>query len=250
MPTSRAKAYALEVKDALDRIGRASVDLTANPDGGVLNLAILPTFGTRWLAPRLGRFLSSHLGITVNMATRLRPFDFGLERFDAAIHFGRPDWPGGECVHLMKEWVVPCCSKNLRDGLDPMTPAALLDAPLLYLESRPEAWLHWFKRHDVPVSEVRSMQFDQFATMARAASVGLGIALLPIFLVETELAEGSLVSAFGEPCSSDGEYYLVWPAGSGEYPPLKRFRDWIGAEIIQSDPVHIGDSKARQHTTS
>ena len=44
-PTQAALVYADEVRRALDIIGRASLRLGANPDGGVLALAILPTFG-------------------------------------------------------------------------------------------------------------------------------------------------------------------------------------------------------------
>ena len=46
-------AYAREIRDALRKISTASLNLRANPFGGTLTLAILPTFGTRWLAPVL-----------------------------------------------------------------------------------------------------------------------------------------------------------------------------------------------------
>lgn len=84
------EVYAREIRDALHRISMASLNLRANPRGGTLNLAILPTFGTRWLAPRLPRFLARHAGITINLVTRLSQFDFRLEPVDAAIHFGAP----------------------------------------------------------------------------------------------------------------------------------------------------------------
>ncbi|MFQ5623846.1 MAG: LysR family transcriptional regulator, partial [Paracoccaceae bacterium] len=108
--TDAGANYAREVREALDGIARASLALQANPEGGSLNLAILPTFGTRWLAPRLPRFLSLHTGVSVNLTTRLRPFDFNTDRQDAAIHFGKADWPGTGSVHLMDERVVPVAS--------------------------------------------------------------------------------------------------------------------------------------------
>lgn len=231
VPTSRAVTYAATVRDALDSLGRASVELAANPDGGVLNLAILPTFGTRWLAPRLGRFLESHRGITVNVGTRIRAFDFAGERFDAAIFSGKPTWPGTEHFRLMEEVVVPVCSADLLKQLDVKGPADLLKATLLHMETRPEAWPHWFERHGLAARRALGVQFDQFATMARAAAAGLGVALMPTFLVESELAEGSLVSAYGEPTPSDTGYFLVWPVGKGDYPPLQRFKEWIAGEV-------------------
>src|SRR6478609_3312214 len=73
--TLAGDGYAREIREALRRISSASLNLRANPYGGTLNLAILPTFGTRWLAPRLGRFLSQNPGVTINLVTRLSPFD-------------------------------------------------------------------------------------------------------------------------------------------------------------------------------
>jgi len=107
------QAYAEEIRGALMRISSATVGFRANPQGGSLNLAILPTFGTRWLAPRLPQFFDQHPGITINLTTRLSQFDFQLEAVDAAIHFGPPHWPGAELALLMNETVVPACSPAL-----------------------------------------------------------------------------------------------------------------------------------------
>lgn len=49
--TQAGSTYAQELSDALRRIANATLGFKANPHGGTLNLAILPTFGTRWLAP-------------------------------------------------------------------------------------------------------------------------------------------------------------------------------------------------------
>ena len=87
-----AHAYGRDITRALDLIERTSMELAANPGGGALSLAILPASGTRWLAPRLGVLLTGHPGITINLATRLKRFNFGAEAFDAAIHFGTDDW--------------------------------------------------------------------------------------------------------------------------------------------------------------
>ncbi len=82
-----------QVRSALEQIAQASLTLRANPLGGTLNLAILPAFGVHWLAPRLADFARRHPEVTVNLSTRLRPFDFDAEAFDAAIHFGQPTGP-------------------------------------------------------------------------------------------------------------------------------------------------------------
>ena len=56
--TPEARNYALQVRQALQTISQASLDLTLPPQGGTFNLAILPTIGMRWLVPKLADFTS------------------------------------------------------------------------------------------------------------------------------------------------------------------------------------------------
>jgi LysR family glycine cleavage system transcriptional activator len=228
--TVAGEVYAREIRDALRRISNASLNLRANPFGGTLTLAILPTFGTRWLAPRLPGFLAQHPGITINLLTRLTRFDFEREQVDAAIHFGKEDWPGAEMALLRGETVVPACSPDMRSRLAFVEPADLHKAPLLHLTSRPDAWERWFMVNGVAPQPVHGMLFDQFATAAQAAMSGLGVALLPEFLIEDEIADGKLVPALDLPMHSAESYYLVWPNQRAHHPPLAVFREWILAE--------------------
>ena len=225
--TPGGEAYARDIRDALKRIATASMNLRANPFGGTLNLAILPTFGTRWLVPRLPSFLSAHPGITLNLMTRLSVFDFAIEAMDAAIHFGMGEWPGAETTLLREEYVVPACSPELAARYQFAGPADLRRAPLLHLTTRPDAWERWLRLHDAPAENVQGMLFDQFATVAQVARAGLGVALLPVFLIEEELKSGQLVRALDLPMKSAEAYFLAWPADRAQHPPLIAFRDWI-----------------------
>ncbi|AOZ68328.1 LysR family transcriptional regulator [Rhodobacter xanthinilyticus] len=228
--THGGATYAREVREALQKISQASMNLRANPHGGTLSLAILPTFGTRWLAPRLPAFLAANPGITINLVTRLTQFDFSAETVDAAIHFGRTDWPGAAFTYLMGEDVVPACSPAMAARFGFGAPADLRAAPLLHLTSRPDAWEKYFARNGVDAENVHGMLFDQFATAAQAAAAGLGVALLPTFLIEDEIAAGRLVRAFDAPMRSDEAYYLCWPRDQGDYEPLRQFADWLVGE--------------------
>jgi len=229
--TAAGDAYAQEIRRALQQVATATLGFKANPKGGTLNLAILPTFGTRWLAPRLPQFLAAHPGITINLTTRLAPFDFQADPIDAAIHFGAPEWAGARLDFLMKETVVPACCPELRDRCRLRKPADLLKAPLLHLVSRPDAWEQWLRAAGVAFDEVHGMLVDQFAVATQAAMAGLGVALLPTFLIEAELARGELVRAIDRPMESAGHYHLAWPVSRENYPPLQAFRAWIQQEV-------------------
>jgi LysR family glycine cleavage system transcriptional activator len=229
--SAAGQAYADEIRRALQQIATATLGVKANPRGGTLNVAILPTFGTRWLAPRLPKFLSAHPGITINLTTRLAPFDFQADSLDAAIHFGPPEWPGAGLDFLMNETVVPACSPQFRSRHKLRKPADLLRVPLMHLVSRPDAWEQWLRGADVAFEQVHGMLIDQFAVAAQAAIAGLGVALLPKFLIADELARGDLVPAVDKTMRSAGHYYLAWPVGREAYPPLQAFRQWIQEEV-------------------
>lgn len=228
--TPAGEVYAREIGDALRRIRAASLNIRANPGGGTLNLAILPTFGSRWLAPRLPRFFALHPGVTLNMTTRLSYFEFRMESFDAAIHFGQPYWPEADLALLRSEEVLPVCSPQLKKRARFRAPDDLKKEVLLHLSTRPDAWEQWFALHGASRGAVPGMLFDQFATIAQTTMSGVGVALLPTFLIRDELDSGRLVPAFELPMPSAGRYYLAWPPERALHPPLKAFREWLIAE--------------------
>jgi LysR family glycine cleavage system transcriptional activator len=231
--TVAGDGYAREIREALRRISSASLNLRANPHGGTLNLAVLPTFGARWLARRLAHFLAANPGITINLITRLSPFDFRLDSIDAAIHFGEPVWPGAELALLMGETTVPACSPTFKAEHRLDKPADILDVPLLHLTTRPDAWEKWLTANGVAFESIHGMLFDQFAAASQAAIGGLGVALLPIFLFREELARGDLVPAIDREVESEGHYYLAFTRERAAYPPLVAFRKWILEEAAQ-----------------
>lgn len=236
--TAAGEIYAREVRQVLQRLSSATLGFRAHPDEGTLRLAVLPTLAARWLAPRLPGFLAEHPGISISLVTRLGVVDFRAEPIDAAIHFGAPDWRGAELDFLMEETVLPACSPAFRERHRIRVADDLLQVPLLHLVSRPDAWERWFAEHCVAVENVRGMLFDQFSVAMQAARSGLGVALLPAFLCQEELARGELVLALDAPLRSSGSYYLAWPAGRGNYPPLASFRAWLVAQARQD--VGIG----------
>jgi LysR family transcriptional regulator, glycine cleavage system transcriptional activator len=228
--TPAARDYARQVRGVLSTLATASLKLKANPTGGSLNLAVLPAFGMHWLAPRLKDFARRHPEVTVNLSTRLEPFSFAVEPLDAAIHFGRRDWAEVGYLPLVGEAVIPVGAPALvGEGDRPLRD--VLDLPLLHLQTRPDAWEDWFARKGLQVTALRGMLFDQFSTMAQAAIHGIGVALLPDWLAEPELATGRLRVIHGAPEPSPGQYYLVWPLNRPDGAPLAKFRDWLATQV-------------------
>ncbi len=228
--TPAAQDYVQTARSAVQELAQAALKLKANPAGGALNLSILPAFGMHWLAPRLQDFARRHPEVTVNLGTRLKPFDFASDPFDAAIHFGQQDWAGVHYLPIMQEEVLPVCAPDFAAAnIDSLND--LRAAPLLHLESRPDAWERWFALQGQTVAGLQGMLFDQFSTMIQATIHGLGVALLPSYLVQDDLRAGRLVQAWEGPGTSLGSYYLVWPNDRSAPEPLRSFRDWIQDQL-------------------
>ncbi len=135
----------------------------------------------------------------------------------------------------MNETVLPVCAPGYMDLHGIETPEQLVTAPLIQLSSRPDAWADWFQSQNIHAVVGSEIVFDQFAAAAQAAIHGIGLALLPEFLIEQELAEGRLVQAFDYTQLSKEAYYFVWPTRRGLFPPLIAFRDWV-LKTVRSHP--------------
>jgi LysR family glycine cleavage system transcriptional activator len=225
--------YLQHVRSAFDRLEAAALELrTLRRGGGVLQLAILPTYGTRWLIPRFPSFVQRHPDVQVNFTTRLQPFDFAGEDLDAAIHYGENHWPGARLELLMEEEVVLVCSPGYRKKAKLETPTDLRKAVLLQMATRPQAFDDWLGQKGVAgVDGRRGPRFEHHQMVLQAALAGLGVAVLPTFACDEELAQGKVIEAFADSRLATGKgYWLAYPERRALLPALRAFRGWLLGE--------------------
>lgn len=221
--------YAREVGDLLDRMEAATIRLMTQHDSqGVLEVGTLPTFGSRWLIPRLEGFASSYPDIQLNLVTHTRDIDFATQNIDIAIQYGQGNWPG--CVsHLICEETVVAVGAPKLLGNDPERPAAdVLGFTMLQLATRKQAWSQWLSAKNLGDREPgHGPCFEQFSMVSQAALSGLGLAVMPTLFVEDDLRSGRLIAPFGEAVPSGKGYYVVYPEDKSGLAKVQAFRDWI-----------------------
>jgi DNA-binding transcriptional LysR family regulator len=228
------RAYADAIGPALAAIRVATARALAEPAETALRIATLPTFGMRWLAPRLGQLTRDMPDLVIEFAARSHEFDFAEQGFDAAVHYGLPTWPGAEHDLLFRERAIPVIAPRLLDEHPVATPRDLLRFPLLVQAERRDAWQLWLRHMGVPTDPmIAGPTFEHFLMVAQAAVAGAGVALLPSFMIEPELESGALVCPFDEAVVGEAAYYLVYPAERLNNPLFARLRDWILAEAMQ-----------------
>jgi len=232
--TEEGLAYSRKVSALLDDAERDTLELMAKGgEGTTLELAVVPTFATKWLVPRLPEFMKEHPGISVNLSARVRPFLFADTGFDAAIHADIAPWAGTDAQLLMHESLVAVCSPQLIAPHKRLKPADWRRYALLQQNTRPYAWRDWFVSRGMSVDrDMSGPRFELFSMLAEAAAHGMGIALMPRLLVEDELRRGVLIQADAHEAPSGRSYYVIFPAHKFEDAALNTFRAWIGRQAV------------------
>lgn len=231
--TEAGTFYAGEIRQTLDRFASATAQaISFRAQGGILRLGMVPTFGTRWLIPRLPDFFERNRSVTINFASHIRQVDFQRDFLDAAIHFGEPRWPGVTLHRLTGEELIPVASPKLVKREKIKKPADLARTTLLIQATRPEAWGAWAEHVGLgPVEPMSVLVFEQFAMVLQAAVAELGAALVPRILVQQELDAGDLVALFDHSIIDSKAYFLAYPRERANYPPLVAFRDWLLTQV-------------------
>jgi DNA-binding transcriptional LysR family regulator len=223
--TEAGLIYSRQISARLDEVERDTLALMAKGgQGGTLELGVVPTFATKWLLPRMPQFSAEHPDITVNLSARTAPFMFDDTPFDAAIYAGPATWPGADSLFLMRENLIAVCSPAL----------GRIDwrrHTLLQQSTRPYAWRDWFASRGMQVEgDMSGPRFELFSMLAEAAIHGMGVALIPRFLVEDELRRGVLVQAVSHQYLNERSYYLIYPEGKAGNAALSAFRLWLGQQ--------------------
>ncbi len=182
--------------------------------------------------PRLPNFLAQRPSVALNVESRAEPFDFEHEGFDLAIHYGQPTWAKAISTFLCSEIVLPVASAGVAAGLTASVPADLARAPLLHLTTRPRLWSQWFEANGAAADNgFRGNRFDQFSMIIAAVLAGMGVALLPSYLIEEEIRSGALLPVFDLPMATEFGYYIVLPEDRQHNRVANAFRDWLLGQV-------------------
>ncbi|WP_320535166.1 LysR substrate-binding domain-containing protein [Robbsia andropogonis] len=231
--TRSGALYLARVSEPLRNIGNASVELlAARGEGELLTIASVPTFTSKWLAPRLPAFLACAPGVTLSFARHLAHGDPFGQDLDAAIRYGNGKWEGVTSEYIDGRRFIVVCAPDFRDRFRLRHVGDVAAAPRLIHSQAETAWGKWARQYDL--HQMRAMtgpRFEQYATLIQAAQAGLGLALIPAFLIRDNLAGGSLIEPFDVGIDVDDGHYLCYPPDRLSWRPgLRRFRDWLIAE--------------------
>jgi LysR family glycine cleavage system transcriptional activator len=243
--TDEGQTYARALREVFDRLAAATTRITSGAGRTILTVSVVPSFGARWLVPRLGRFQAAHPGIDVRVAPSLLPADFGRDGVDVAIRFGHGRYTGLRTDELLRDEMFPVCAPALRHGPKGLRrPADLARFTLLHDEAHDD-WARWLRlAGQSGVDAARGPIFTDASMLLQAAIEGQGVALGRRVLAEAELGAGRLVRPFPESLPVDRRYFVVSPEMRADEPKIAAFRTWVMAEAQAARKGGGGDADA------
>ncbi len=230
--TDAGRRLAAATGQAFDMLDAAFATLRAE-DEATLTITTSYTFANTWLAWRLGAFQMAHPEMAARMLTDDSLVDFASEEVDVGVRTGMGDWPGLAADLLFRINFTPMCSPDFlaRHG-GAIEPRDLLDLPLIGPDD--PWWEVWLREVGVDVPERkprRGIRLGFQAHEGHAAMAGQGVAMLTPFFWRNDLAEGRLVRPFAQVSTRGWGYWLIYAEHRRNAPKIKRFREWLLAEV-------------------
>ena len=226
--TDAGRSYLGEVTAVMDRLAVASMHLLDQAAPTALMVNAPPTFTMRWLIARMSGFQRRRPEVEIRLTTSLAPVNFHEHTYDIAIRGSHEPTPGYVSVPFMTEVIVPLCHTDLLEGGRLREPKDLAHHTLINYVTEPYAWSGWLEAAGVPdLKPLGQLKFEQMYFALQAASEGLGVVLVPLFLAIDEIVAGRLCTPFGSRAAWYRQYF-AYAAHSN--PVIDSFFDWLLAE--------------------
>lgn len=227
--TKSAKIYLAAVEAALQSIEKATLKIAKKKDSQEeISINTLPSLVNPWLLPEIERFKKKYpYAIAASCA------DLDKNDTDVAIRVVQKNkWKNFYVEKFLEEKLICVCAPKFKARHLIKNAADLTNHNLLLHSSRPLTWRDYLKSLGVKKFDLKADgSFQHLFMVIKAAKDGLGIALIPDFLIREELQNGSLVKVFAVGFKSGYSYYLINPKQKSHLQKVVDFKNWIKNQV-------------------
>lgn len=215
------------VQEALDRISLTTDLIRQANTPASLTVQVYVTVAVRWLIPRLQTFKEGFPEIAINLDASLLDWEFNPDRADMGFIYTRtPNRPSLTYTLLRRERLVGVCSPAMAQSIT--MPQDLKRISFLAVSGTSEDATTWITSVGASgVSQKSAPLFDSNLLAIEAAINGQGIVVVPHFLVEADIAAGTLVAPLASDVMQPGGWYLVHQERRGDEKAIRKFLQWI-----------------------
>ena len=231
--TEAGERYFEMIAEDVQRITEATQRIRGFRSRAALTVRTTPTLGSKWLLPRLQRFLDANPDVELRLNATTEPTDFSREDVDVEIRHGEGQWPGVFVEGLAEETYMPVCAPSYAQA-NSMEAAELQQHRLIHSVKAQLQWAQWFTSAGVtPSAEWSRLLFDRSHMAIDAATDGLGVALESNLMMWRELRHGSLVCPVRNPPRFTlTTQWVVCPFDHLRKAKVQLFLEWIRQERV------------------
>jgi len=229
----RARRIIQEMEEAVAELAERRGTLI-----GPLRLSAPVSFGSLHLGPALYPFLADNPGIQLTLELEDRFVDVASDGYDAVVRHGavRDARLIAKRLASSRRVLVAAPSYLAAHGAPQAAGELERHGAILY-SNRDADWRFAGEEGTVVVRPEKALRVNNGLIMRDAALAGLGITLLPTFLVGPEIARGSLhVVDIGLAAADSAEVHLVYPMERGASVKLKALTEALRAAF--GDPPY------------
>ena len=224
--TKTGASYLPIVRDAFFTLSRGTLAVTG-ADETVVQVHTNMSFGTFWLAPRLGRFYARHPDIRLNIIAELWEQVEGIAPgADVEIRFSVRPSEGVTARKLMQDYSYPVAAPGWTGTLEDIPQEQLFDCANLMA-----TWAAWGEEQGLDWSGLKVTYATTYAVALSAAIEGSGLCMAHDTIAGHLIRTGRLQRLFEYRSRMQEAYYLVTAPHIADIPGAQAFVDWLLEEV-------------------
>lgn len=234
--TKPAEIFLKKIEAALLSIEAATSEIISSknkkPPKEILHINVMPSMSAVWLVPKLKDFKKKFPQYDVMMKIGDGDIDFKKAGCDLAIRVSEqknnPKWKKFVATKLMGEELLCVCSPKYKKTHKLKEARDLLKCSLLGHTYRPKMWQKYLAHFGLKNSQTNhSSNFEHLFMLSEAAKNGMGIGLIPKFLIEKELKNKELIEAISGNFKSSYTYYTLHLRQKNTPQKITDFVSWL-----------------------
>lgn len=239
--TEPAEQALFGIRRGFDILHENVRSLSASQDKNILTVSVSPSFGSRWLMPRIERFQAQFSDISVRIEVTNAHANFRHDGVDVALRHGRGAYEARlRSELLIEDAAFPVCSPSLVKKPGSLSdPRAVFRFKLLHVDWSVERdaapnWEKWLRHAGVEKPDLREgLRVTTDDMLVQAAINGMGMAIATRAFAGGDLAAGRLIKPFADRFNMPTEFqhYIVFPEEKSRDRKVQAFRDWARGEI-------------------
>lgn len=225
------------ILDEAEQAERVVDNLHGQPRG-VLKVVASVAFGTLHVAPALAEFLGLYPELNMDMTITDRPVDLAEDGYDVAVRVARELPPNVIARQLAPARRRLCATAEYfaRHGV-PRIPQELAHHNCLdYTHAEQGLWRFTGPQGDIAVPVSGRLRINDDEALSQAVLGGLGLALLPTFIIGRDLQAGRLRAVLSEYIPVERHVYAIYLPTRHLPAKARAFIDFLLQRFGPEDP--------------